>query len=184
MDSYNLYKNGVSVDNGSLDSEEPFYAYSLLGDLAIGSYNYTLWVNDTSGNVATDEVIVLVIADDVAPIIVYEPLLVTYPQGEDSIIRNWTVTDDFKDTYSISVDGIIIEEGDWTSETIEFNFAGLAMGEHTVILTVTDLGGNSVTSSVSVLVTPSNASIAILAIFALAGVIIVAGVIVWFIKYR
>ncbi len=184
MDSFNLYKNGVSVDNGSLDQNNPFYIYHIVDRIAIGNYNYTLWVNDTSGNWVTDEVMVTVMQDDIAPLIIYEPPTVYYAQGAGRIVRNWTATDDFMESYTISVDGFVVVEDDWTSESIEFDFSGLAAGIHEVTLAVTDLGGNTATSTVTVEVSISTTSMVILFAAALSGVVILAGVIIWYIKYR
>ncbi len=184
MDSFNVYKNGVNVANGTLNPDQPYYSYTISTLLSIGAYNYTLWVNDTSGNWATDEVTVTVKADDVTPVFSYEPPTVYYAQGALEVIRNWTVTDDFMDTYTITVDGAVIETGEWISDTIEFDFAGLLAGTHEVILTVTDLGGNTASSAVQVVVSASTGSIILLLMVALVGVIIVAGVLIWFIKYR
>ncbi|MFW9920132.1 MAG: hypothetical protein ACFFED_11060 [Candidatus Thorarchaeota archaeon] len=184
MDSFSLYEDGVSVANGSLNQEEPFYSYTISSILAIGVYNYTLWVNDTSGNWVTDEVTVTVLVDDMAPIFVYEPPTVSYAQGDQRIVRNWTVTDDFKDAYTISVDGGLIVSADWTSNTIVFDFAGLSAGTHEVVLVVTDIGGNTASSTVQVVVSISTASIMLLMVGALAGIVIIAGVLIWFVKYR
>ncbi|MFW9847192.1 MAG: hypothetical protein ACFFD6_10615, partial [Candidatus Thorarchaeota archaeon] len=149
MDGYVVTRNGIEILTGSLDPDNPFVTVNLDG-LAIGTYLFTLSANDTSGNIGTDDATVIVNRDDVDPVITYEPPAITYSQGARIILRNWTATDEFKDTYTISVDDVLIVSEDWDSQTIEFDFSGLNAGVHEVVLTVYDLGGNSATSTVSV----------------------------------
>ena len=129
-------------------------------------------------------VTVSIIADDVAPVITYEPGTIYYARGDTNIIRNWTATDDYKDSYTIAVDGFVVVDADWNTETIEFDFWGLSEGVHSVVLTVTDLGGNSATSTVQVIVSTPTPVIGILGIGVVAGVLVLAGVFVWFVRYR
>ena len=177
MDGDNVFISGV------INPDEPVLTISLDG-LEIAVHNFTLSANDTSGNTAYDIVYVTVMLDDIAPVIVYAPGAVTYGQGEINIVRNWTATDDFMDYYIIAIDGEEIVHADWETETIEFDFAGLLAGSHEVILTVHDLGGNSVQSTV--LVTVSTASIVtylnVIAIGSVAFLALIA--IVWFVRYR
>ncbi len=183
-DFYILYKNGESVVNGTLNPDSPFFTYTINEVLEIGEYNYTFWMNDTSGNWATDDVAVTIKADDIAPVITYEPPTVTYAQGDPDIIRNWTASDDYMDTYAIYVDGVLIVEDDWISETIEFDFAGLSMGEHEVRLVVTDLGGNTAESTVQVIVSMPNTISILLIIAAISGIVVAAAAVFWFIKHH
>jgi hypothetical protein len=55
--SYELYQNGTMVASGSWNNSQIVYH---LDGLVTGAYLYTLYVNDTSGNVATDSVLVVV----------------------------------------------------------------------------------------------------------------------------
>ncbi len=183
LDSFIVYQDNSEIDNGTLNPDVPFYTHSLV-DLGIGVYTISLWINDTSGNSAMDNVTVTVAADDVAPVITYEPGTVIYARGDRDIVRNWTATDDFKSTYTITVDGIVVVDAAWTEETIEFDFWGLAEGAHLVVLTVTDLGGNTASSTVEVQVGMPTSVIGLIGVGALAGILILVGVIVWFIRYR
>jgi archaellum component FlaG (FlaF/FlaG flagellin family) len=183
MNMYVLTRDGTEVASGVLNPEFPFVTYGL-DNLAIGVYVFRLFVNDTSGNNATDDATVTVNRDDTVPIITYTPPDLAYAQGAGSIVRNWTATDDFKSTYTIAIDGIIYVSEDWESETIEFDFAGLSTGIHEVTLTVHDLGGNSASSTVTVSVGMSDEMyyLAAAAIGVVAVVVIAA--IVWYIRYR
>jgi hypothetical protein len=183
MSMYVLTRDGTEVESGVLDPDNPFITHGL-DNLAIGVYVFSLFVNDTSGNNATDDATVTVNRDDIVPIITYTPPNLAYAQGATNIIRNWTATDDFKSTYRIAIDGIVYVSEDWESETIEFDFAGLAAGVHEVTLTVIDLGGNSASSTVTVSVSISDALyyLTAAAIVAVGVVVIVA--LVWYIRYR
>ena len=155
-----------------------------LDGLGIAVHNFTLSVNDTSGNTAFDTVFVTVMIDDVVPVIVFEPDDVYYSQGETNILRNWTVTDDFMANYSITIGDDEVVFADWESETIEFDFAGLAVSTYNVTLTVTDLGGNSVSSTVTVVVTQAPIITYITAI-AIGSIVLIAFIVfIWYVRYR
>ncbi|MHA1637675.1 MAG: hypothetical protein ACTSUB_06625, partial [Candidatus Thorarchaeota archaeon] len=122
---------------------------------------------------------------DVVPVITYAPDTVYYPRGQVTAIRNWTATDDYMDYYTIEVDGIEHVNAEWNSEVIEFDFAGLDdITTHNVTLTVYDLGGNSAISTVEVIVSPATAILGITLMAGLAVIVVVAGIFVWFVKYR
>ena len=103
---------------------------------------------------------------------------------DSEIIRNWTATDDFKSTYEITVDGILVVQKAWNTENIEFDFSGLYDGTHTVILTVYDKGGNSASSEVSVFVYPPIIVSALLITGAVVATLVVIAAIVWHIRFR
>ena len=183
MDMYAIFRNETELENGTLDPTSPFVSISLDG-LDIGTYVYKLRVNDTSGNVAYSNVTVEVKQDDIAPVITYTPQDVFYSRGDSEIIRNWTATDDFKSTYEITVDGVLVVQKVWNTENIEFDFSGLSDGNHTVVLTVYDKGGNSASSEVSVFVYPPIIVSALLITGALVTTLVVIVAIVWYIRFR
>ncbi|RLI58186.1 MAG: hypothetical protein DRP09_00155 [Candidatus Thorarchaeota archaeon] len=182
-DMYNVTDNGERYTNGSINPDAPTVTISLDG-LSVGVHNFTIYVNDTSGNTASDWVLVTVNGDTIPPVVVYAPDDIYYPQGDRVPVKNWTITDDFKDYYTISVDGVVVVTEDWTDSIIEFDFSGLQVGVHNVTLTVYDLGGNSVSSTVQVFV--STPTIQRYMIGAGIGVAVLIGVlvVVWFVKFR
>jgi sulfur transfer complex TusBCD TusB component (DsrH family) len=183
MHKYVIRRNDTMVANGSLSSDSPFVVISVDG-LGIGTYVYSFTANDTSGNQATDNVTVTVKGDDVSPVISYAPATVYYMRGDVGIVRNWTATDDFKASYNITVDGFVILTAPWDSEQISFDFSSLSEGEHWVILTVVDLGNNTASSAVMVVVSPPVISLVSLAVGSAVGALVIIGVVVWFVKYR
>ena len=124
MHKYTISLDGDEIEGGELDPDLPFVEISI-SNLGVGVHEYIFTANDTSGNSAFDSVTVTVIADDVVPVITYTPDTVFYPRGEETVIRNWTATDEYKDYYTIEVDGIEEVNAPWNSEVIEFDFAGL-----------------------------------------------------------
>jgi hypothetical protein len=183
MDMYEIFRDDTEIENGTLDPTSPFVTISL-DDLEIGIHVYKLKVNDTSGNVAFSNVTVNVKRDDISPLITYTPQDITYFRGDSEIIRNWTATDDFKSTYEITVDGVLIVQKAWNTENIEFNFGGLPDGNHKVVLTVYDEGGNSASSEVSVIVYPPIVMTALLIIGTLVAALVVIIAIIWYIRFR
>ncbi|MEM2142781.1 MAG: hypothetical protein QXQ81_05950 [Candidatus Thorarchaeota archaeon] len=150
---YVVYRNGTQFASGTVDPTRMHVTISLDG-LQIGIHLFSLKVNDTSNNVAVHNVTVTVRIDDIPPTIVYEPSTVFYSRGDLSVVRNWTVVDNFKSRYVIRVDGVTVVQAAWTSEKIQFDFSGMAEGVHYVELTVYDLGNNTATSTVMVVVSP------------------------------
>jgi len=183
LQAYEITRNEQDFENGTINPDDPVITISLDG-LAIGVHNFTLFANDTSGNTAWHSVLVTVNGDDVAPVIVFTPADIYYSQGARNQVFYWTATDDFKDYYTIEIDGEVIETDDWITDDIEFDFSGLIQGEHVVTLKVYDLGGNMAESSVNVYVSASMQSVYLMATGLIAlGAVVVIGLI-WFIRYR
>jgi hypothetical protein len=183
VNMYRVLDNQTNVQNGTIDPDEPVIQISLDG-LSIGIHNFTLYANDTSGNTAANSVLVTVLGDTIPPVITYSPSAIHYAQGAENKIYNWTATDDFKESYEILVDGAVVVTGSWTTENIEFDFGGLAQGEHNVTLRVYDIGGNMAESVVLVTVTASTASeyLFYTAVIALGLIAVIA--VIWFVRYR
>ena len=183
LNLYEILRNDEDFAEGTIDPDDPVIMISL-NDLAIGVHNFTLYANDTSGNTAMHSVLVTVLGDDIIPIIVFTPADISYAQGDTHLVFTWTATDDFKDYYTIAVDGEIIVTADWITDDIEFDFSGLIQGEHEITLKVYDIGGNMVESTVLAHVSAPTA----LGYMISAGLIAVGAIVVialiWFVRYR
>ncbi len=191
LNKYTIMDNDEVFISGDINPDEPVIAISLDG-IEIGVHNFTLFANDTSGNTANDTAVVTVVPDDIVPIMIFAPDDIYYSQGDINIIRNWTASDDFMDYYTIDIatiigDTITTEEvvnADWETENIEFDFAGLLSGTYDVTLTVYDIGGNSVQSTVRVVVTQAYL-VTYLTWMAIGSVAIIALIaIIWFVRFR
>jgi hypothetical protein len=183
VSKYRITDNITDFASGDIDPEKPIITISLNG-LVIGVHNFTLYANDTSGNTATYSVLVTVLRDNIAPTILYSPSDMVYAQGDLVPVKNWTATDDFKDYYTISVDGEIRINQTWATDNIGFDFSGFIEGSHTVTLTVYDIGGNYAESTIAVIVTQSTISRYMIytALIAVSAIAIVA--LIWFVRYR
>ncbi|MFW9927516.1 MAG: hypothetical protein ACFFDM_12255 [Candidatus Thorarchaeota archaeon] len=183
LNMYKILRNDEDFAEGSINPDNPVITINL-DNLVIGTHNFTLYANDTSGNTAINSVLVTVNRDDITPLIVTSPADIFYSQGARNIIFSWTATDDFKDYYTIEIDGEIVENEDWTSNTIEFDFSGLIQGEHEVTLKVYDLGGNMAESTVLVHVSAPVVMTYLMAagLISLGAVVVIA--LIWFIRYR
>lgn len=191
LNKYTIMDNDDVLISGDINPDEPVITINL-DSLEIGVHNVTLLANDTSGNTANDTVVVNVMSDDIVPVMVFTPDDISYSQGDLNIIRNWTASDDFMDYYTITIattigDTITTDEvvnADWETENIEFDFAGLLSGTYDVTLTVYDLGGNSVQSTVRVVVTQAHLA-KYLTWIAIGSVAIIALIaIIWFVRFR
>lgn len=180
---YEVYQNDEVVENDIIDPDNPIIEVSLDG-LDLGVYNFSLFVNDTSGNSAMNSVLVTVLGDAVDPLITYSPADIYYAQGDTHLVFNWTASDDFMDYYEILVDDEVVVSEDWTTETIEFDFSGLQQGQHSVTLRVYDIGGNMAESTVMVYVSASTASVYITFAALISLGVIAFIVIIWFVRYR
>ena len=180
---YEVHQNDELYANGTIDPDEPVIEISI-DNLEVGVHNFTLYVNDTSGNTAMHSVLVTVLGDEIDPVITYTPATIYYAQGDTHQTYNWTASDDFMDYYEILVDGVVVITADWATNTIAFDFSGLRQGLHNVTLRVYDLGDNTAESIVMVHVSASTASVYLTsALLLTVGVIALIGII-WFVRYR
>ncbi|MFQ5980677.1 MAG: beta strand repeat-containing protein [Candidatus Heimdallarchaeota archaeon] len=144
--------------NGSLDDSQTglvnttsFYNYSL-DSLPVGGYNITIVVFDSSGNFATDMVI-LAVQDTIAPVIVSSSGNATIEHGSTGNNVTWNATDANAGTYRILQNGSEVANGSWTSGAfISYNLEGLVVGEYNFTILVMDAFSNSVTDTLNITV--------------------------------
>ncbi|MCK5151742.1 MAG: hypothetical protein KAQ65_07875, partial [Candidatus Thorarchaeota archaeon] len=149
--SYAIYRNTTPVKSGSWNSSSEAISISVDG-LLLGPYNYTIVVTDVGGNAVRNEVNVIV--SDGTPPEIDSPSDVLYDEGQGGYSITWDPTDSYPVSYIIYKEGIPVKSGDWnsTGETISISVDGLTVGTYNFTLAVTDIGGNTVTDSVDVIV--------------------------------
>ncbi len=144
-DSFEIWRNDVSIDSGIWDGSDISTPLSSLG---LGFYNFTLVLTDTSNNAVSSQVNVTIV-DGTTPLI-DSPEDVTYFEGQTGATISWTPSDTHPSSYEILKNGSIVLQGDWnsTGESITIFVEGLPKGTHNYTVVVYDVGNNFVTDEV------------------------------------
>lgn len=149
----------VTID-GSLWSSGSWNFHNItvnVDGLRYGTHTVVVTVRDTELNTVTDTVLVHVYDD--TPPVVHGPANQWLFVDATGQIINWQVSDLNPATYTLTVDGNSFSTGSWTTGTLSINVDGInAVGEHTLVLTVYDVDGNSAQDSLVVQVIRDNVS--------------------------
>ena len=144
---YNITKDGLFNTSGVYTSGQSIIIN--VDGLAIGSYTFTLFVNDTLGNSAKDDVIVLV--TDASPPTLSNEADITYEYGTSGNTLSWQATDTNNDHYDIFINGVFNTTGSWSSSAnITFSIDGFTLGSYTITIDVYDTSNNKVSDIVLV----------------------------------
>jgi len=146
--TYTIYVNGSSLTSGSWTSGTTIMRS--VDGLSVGSYNYTIVVNDGLGLSAQDEVIVRVLNG--IPTITH-PYDIIYTCGYTGHTIWWTVYDSstITRTYTIYVNGSSLTTGTWTTgNSFSRSVDGLAIGFYNYTIVATDGYGGTVQDTVIV----------------------------------
>lgn len=117
---------------------------------ALGTYNVTLWLNDTTGNYNQDQVDVTV--EDTTNPVISSPIDFTYQLGSTGNSINWTFSDLLPGNYEVFVDEVGQGIEIWSIDTIEYDVDGYGVGTYNVTLLINDTSGNFVQDQVDVTV--------------------------------
>ncbi|MBD3405232.1 MAG: hypothetical protein GF411_03735 [Candidatus Lokiarchaeota archaeon] len=145
LDSYVVHRNNTLIDSNTTDGTN--ITINVDG-LDIGSYNYTITVNDTMGKVSVDTVFVEVF--DTIPPELDHPEDIDYELGSTDNVLTWNLTDFRPDSYELYQNGSLIEEGFWSGGDIQFIIDGLPVGTYIFTLVANDTTGNNASDSVIV----------------------------------
>ncbi len=141
------YIEKTSWENGTIDIN--------VDGLAVGDYNFTIFVLDEFGSMASDMVIITVMESN--PPDVNNPADLNYTLGETGINITWTVGDDHPNTYYVELNGsTYVNLASWENGTLDINVDGLAVGDYNFTIYVLDDYGNMNTDTVIVSVTETN----------------------------
>ncbi|MDH5402736.1 MAG: hypothetical protein OEY49_09615, partial [Candidatus Heimdallarchaeota archaeon] len=147
-DIYVIYQDGIPLINGSWTSGVPITKN--IDGLAVGTYTFMLWINDTENNIVTDNIIVTV--TDRPNWVIQETNLI-YSEGTTNNILSWEASDTLPDTYIIYKNGTQIATGNWANGTsINLNVDNYELGVFNITIVVKDLSANSITQTVYVTV--------------------------------
>ena len=138
-DSYIVYRNGTNVQEGKLERWQDVFRN--VNNLPLGAYNYTVFVNDSSGNWATDTVWVFVY-DGTLPI-VDSPMDIEFEYGENGYNITWHAFDLHPTIYEVFRNGDLIESNPWNiSEAICIQLDSLEEGEYNFTILFYDVEPN------------------------------------------
>lgn len=152
-DSYKIFVNGTLTWSGQWNSSsESIVAW--LDNLDVGIWNITTVLFDSSGNSASDMVLVTVTTDNTAPVL-SGPEDLTISEDDTDVYINWTTEDDHPDSYAVYINGTLILSGNWnqTGEVVSLPVSYLDAGVYNVTLVATDSYGNTAFDSVILVVT-------------------------------
>ena len=144
-----VYRNGTEVASGNWDGSS--ITVNVDG-LSVGVYNYTIVVYDTSGNCASDTVLVTVV-DTIAPTIDH-PADMDYEEGTTGSTITWNPSDTHPAHYVAYRNGTEVASGNWDGSSIAVNVDGLSVGVYNYTIVVYDTSGNMISDTVIVTVLP------------------------------
>ncbi len=125
--------------------------------LAYATHTVVITVWDVDQNSVTDTVMVHVY-DDLRPVIKSPANQWLFVDATGQTI-NWQVGDRNPATYTLAVDGNDFASGTWMNGTLGVNVDGINdVGQHTLVLTIYDMDGNSAQGTVLVKVIDDNVS--------------------------
>ncbi len=144
---YTVYLDGSTYVNGLWNSSSESISVDIDG-LALGDYNFTLVVEDTYGNTASDIVWVTVV--DGTPPAIEGPADYSYNEGTTGHVLKWNFSDSHPNTFTLYRNGSIIQSGTWTgtSSSLEASIDFLQIGRYNFTLVVTDDYDNVASDSV------------------------------------
>jgi hypothetical protein len=147
--TYVIYQNNTINDTGIWESGIVI-DFSIDG-LSIGRYNFTIFANDTLGNLVTDEVIVVV--GDQSPPVISNPSDVIYLEGVAGNTISWLPSDTNPATYTVYKNGTVNSTGIWQDNVnIIVVVDGLQKGSYNFTLLLLDASGNIIMDTVMVYV--------------------------------
>ena len=148
--TYNLYLDGISIRTGKFFSHIKEIIINVDG-LDLGTYGYTLEVQDENSGTRTDGVEVKVI--NKGPIFTYIPDDLIYEIGSNKNWLSWNFSDEtvMNPTFSITRNGIpIFYDEPCESGYINISVGSLSTGVYSFLLTIEDGYGESISDTVLV----------------------------------
>ena len=132
---FSLYRNGTLVDSNPLTAGFP-YVFVRMIDLSTGSYNYTMVIEDESGNIGHLSIRVQV--TDYTPPLIVRPFDMVISEGAPDQVITWEIREANPQNYSLYRNGFLLESGAITESRLTHSLVGLMIGEYTYTLVVYD----------------------------------------------
>ncbi len=148
--SYSLYREGTLLRSGSISNDFPV-VFVQIEDYSLSVYNYTLIIEDESGNLGSQSVLVKI--TDSNPPLIRRPADIVITEGSTGQVVTWEILEANPLNYSLYHNGILEVYGALETDSISYSLDDLSFGAHTFTLVVYDLFGSShaCTSHITVL---------------------------------
>lgn len=147
--SYEIFRNENLVKSGLWNSSYEVVSISV-DNLLCGTYTFTFIVKDVGNNIMVDEVIVNVI-DGTSPLI-DSPNDIQYDETSTGHEIKWNAVDAHPFSFEVQMNDTTVFSGSWNGSSVSINVDWLLSGSYKYTLIVTDIGGNSATDTVLVIV--------------------------------
>jgi parallel beta-helix repeat protein len=144
-ETYLIMRNGTPISSGIWDGMNIVLS---INGLDLGTYNYTLTISDTCGNVESNTVFVGVI-DTTNPVIDNLDDF-QYEGGSSGNNILWIASDLKPDYFEIFRNETQIGSGQWDGSNIQISVDGLDLGTYNYTLVVSDTSNNIASSTVLV----------------------------------
>ena len=150
----NPYWYNITLNSILTSHDDPWLGGNIVMDidgLPLGTHIVVCSVYDLEGLIVSDTVDVEVVTT--APPSIDD--VTDFPYEEDSTGNSitWHPSDANPDYYSITRDGLIIDDGPWSGGDLNINVDGLAYGVYTYVCFVNDTEGQEASDSVVITVT-------------------------------
>ena len=143
--NYSIYVNGDILESGLLTTKEISVS---LDNLPIGVYEYVFIVHDITGLSHTVKSYVTVV--DITKPSITHLADCRYVVGDSNAILDWKTQELHPKSYKIYRNNEILIEKSWNGGDIILPLSSWSIGDHNILLVVTDTSGNSVTDNVLV----------------------------------
>jgi len=121
--------------------------------LSSGNLTIKAWCSSSAASQFIDIPILVVDVPDETPPTIDNPSDIEYAVSTVGHDITWTPFDENPSEFNIQANGVVIISGRWNGQPIVINVDYLSPGTYEYTLTVTDIGGNSVSDKVMVTVT-------------------------------
>ncbi|MHA2090142.1 MAG: COG1470 family protein [Candidatus Kariarchaeaceae archaeon] len=133
--SYSLYRDGVLLRSAPLSNDFPV-VFVRIEDYSVALYNYTLIVEDESGNIGSQSVLVKV--TDFNPPLIKRPSDIVISEGSPGQEISWEIIEANPLNYSLYHNTVLYQSGTLVTSAITYSLTDLPIGTHTFTLVVYD----------------------------------------------
>ncbi|MHA2096909.1 MAG: hypothetical protein ACW98F_20015, partial [Candidatus Hodarchaeales archaeon] len=142
--SYSLFRDDILLLSGPISNDFPV-VFTQIEDYSLALYNYTLVIEDESGNFGSQSVLVLI--TDSNPPLIKRPADIVITEGSSGQEITWEILEANPLNYSLYHNGILEDSGNLITNSLAYSLDELNFGTHTFTLIVYDQFGLSHTST-------------------------------------